>query len=136
MFHPWRRLRHRPHINLAWSRNLTVMGQTNGSDWIEMHPDQLQVERRCTLAHELAHIELEHTSGCTGVEEAQARQLAARWLIQMKHLLDALQWTEHMGELAEELWVDEPTLYDRLDGLTQSERGMIEALYAAVERGA
>ena len=61
---------------------------------------------------------------------------AARRLIKMEHLLDALAWTEHLEELADELWVDLDTLMARLDGLTPEERAQIAELGERVERGA
>lgn len=134
-FHPWRWLRARPNIDLTWSREIAEMGTTDGLARIVLHPDQLQVERRCTLAHELAHIELGHTRGCHPWDETQARQYAARWLITMDRLLDVLSWTNDLDEAADELWVDEETLRDRLDGLSEIERAMIVRRYMEVERG-
>src|SRR5690606_41718859 len=100
-----------------------------------MDPRQSQAQRRCTIAHELAHIELGHTGGCTGAEEAQARRLAARWLIDMDRLLDARAWSEELEEVAEERWVDLDTLYARLDALTAQEPAREVALDGRVERG-
>lgn len=137
MWHPWRTLRTLTHIDLFWTKALPVgvRGATDGRR-IWMDDRQLQAERRSTLAHELAHIELGHTGGCAGAEEAQARRLAARWLIDMDRLLDALAWSEELEEVAEELWVDLDTLYARLDGLTADERARVVALAERVERGA
>ncbi|HLV05690.1 MAG TPA: ImmA/IrrE family metallo-endopeptidase [Actinomycetaceae bacterium] len=136
MWHPWRRLRALTHVTLHWQPLQGLLGATNGSNLIVMDPRQSQAQRRCTIAHELAHIELGHTGGCTGAEEAQARRLAARWLIDMDRLLDALAWSEELEEVAEELWVDLDTLYARLDGLTAQERARVVALAGRVERGA
>lgn len=134
MFHPWRRLRKLAHIDLAWRTLPGKLGITNGNDLVVLDPRQSQTQRRCTIAHELAHIELGHTGECTPVEEAQARALAARWLIRMEHLLEALAWTENLEELADELWVDLDTLMARLDGLTVEERRMIQDLHDRTER--
>lgn len=135
MWHPWRALRRLVNVDLILTRRLPigVRGVTDGQRiWLD--DQQLQSERRSTLAHELAHIELGHTGECTPVEEAQARALAARWLIRMELLLDALAWTENLEELADELWVDLDTLMARLDGLTVEERQMIQELYDRVGR--
>ncbi|MDD9207860.1 ImmA/IrrE family metallo-endopeptidase [Georgenia sp. 10Sc9-8] len=134
LFHPWRRLRQSPHIDVAWWPMAGRLGATNGRDVIVLHPGQSQVLRRCTVAHELAHVELGHTGGCTGTEERHARQLAARWLITMEQLLDALRWSEELQEVAEELWVDTDTLNARLDALTAAGRAQIVALYEEIER--
>lgn len=137
MWHPWRTLRALAHVDLHWTKDLPVgvLGATDGRH-IWMDDRQLQVERRSTLAHELAHLHLEHTGGCGPREEDEARALAARWLIDMDSLLDALAWSEHLEEVADELWVDLDTLYARLDTLTGAERAAIRELHSRTEGGA
>jgi hypothetical protein len=115
-FHPWRRLGALPHIDLSWRRTPGRLGETDGAQLIRLHPDQSQVQRRCTLAHELAHVELGHVGGASPVEERAARQLAARWLVDMEPLLDGLRWADDLATVADECWVDEETLMARLDG--------------------
>lgn len=122
MFHPWRTLRALGHINLTWRVMPGLLGRTNGVDEIDMHPEQLQAERRSTLAHELAHVELGHTQGCGGADERAARELAARWLVSVERLVDVGRWALSIEELADELWVDVETITTRLDTLTSSER--------------
>src|SRR5690625_5136439 len=97
MWHPWRTLRAMTHVDLYWTRALPtgVLGATDG-ERIWLDDRQLQAERRSTLAHELAHIYLDHGTSCSPAEEAVARQLAARWLISMERLLDALAWSEEL----------------------------------------
>ena len=133
MFHPWRRLRAQPHIRLSWRELAGRLGETEGNV-IRMHPHQSQVQRRCTIAHELAHVELGHRNGCDDGEEVQATRLAARWLVGMDDLLDALRWAEELEEVAECLWVDEPTLLARLDGLDADERQRVVDLHHEMER--
>ncbi len=136
MFHPWRALRAQSDITVEWRRlALDQYAVTNGTNRIWMDPDQSQVERRCTLAHELAHIELGHTDGCVAREDRAVDLLAARRLVEMPDLLDALRWADDLPTVADELWVDEPTLMARLDGLTAGERAQIVVLYNEVERG-
>lgn len=134
MFHPWRRLRAQSHIDVSWPVMPGRLGSTNGIDVIRMHPHQSQVQRRCTLAHEMAHIELGHTSGCHPATERQAAQHAARWLIDMDDLLDALRWADDLREVADCLWVVEETLMARLDSLTPDERARIVALHEELDR--
>lgn len=112
----------------------TRRGMTVGSDLIVLHPEQLQVERRCALTHELVHVELGHVTACTAREDCDAQRQAARWLVDIGDLLDALRWAEDMREVADCLWVDEATLMARLDGLTADERGQIVALHAELDR--
>lgn len=126
VFHPWRQLRALTHVEVFF-QHLTGnrRAATDGIEVIVMRPGLAQVQRRCALAHELAHIDLGHTGGCTPQEERQASELAARWLIDLNDLIDALRWSTHLAEVADELWVDEPTLRARLDGLTDQEREQI-----------
>jgi len=112
-----------------------VLGATDGVCRIVMHPDQSQAQRRCTLAHELAHVELGHTGPVDAHDERATSQLAARWLITLEQLLDALRWADDLPTVADELWVDEPTLLARLDGLTDAERAALMVLWQEVERG-
>jgi len=109
---------------------------TNGIDRIWMDPRQGQAERRCSLAHELAHIELGHVDGCTGADEEHAADLAARRLIEIERLADTLAWTRDLDEAAEALWVDRGTLDVRLEHLDDAERRHLREHLAACERGA
>jgi hypothetical protein len=77
-----------------------------------------QVERRCTLAHELEHLRRGDRGCQPEVVEARVRHAAARWLLpDPGTVADALVWAGGDLEVAaDELWVDEPTLRARLDG--------------------
>lgn len=136
MFHPWRALRRMRGVDVIWMRMDGRLGATDGRSLILMHPDQSQVQRRCTLAHELAHIELGHINGATPREEAAAREHAARRMISLERLMDALRWAESMEEVADELWVDHQMLIDRLDTLTDDERQALVDLHHSIEQGA
>lgn len=136
MFHPWRALRELTHIHLSWKSEDGMLGETDGRSVIVMNPDQSQRQRRCTLAHELAHIELGHIDGATDREEADAREHAARRLIPLDRLMDALRWADNLEEVADELWVDHQTLIDRLDTLTDDERQALVDLHHSIEQGA
>lgn len=127
--HPWRSLRHKPHIDVVWTRDDTLLA---GADawWygdqavILMDARLRQTQRRCALAHELAHEE----RGDTACNRLDARQelaadlMAARWLIELGDLLSALKWTRDKGELADELWVTRDLLQIRLDHLHPAEK--------------
>lgn len=136
MFHPWRALRRRPAIDVTWRPLEGHLGLTDGRNEIVLDPRQSQRQRRCTLTHELAHIELGHVGGCTPGEEAAARQWAARVLIGMDDLMSALRWADDLETVADELWVDAPTLLDRLDGLDAAERQQLIDLHHTIEQGA
>lgn len=89
----------------------------------------LEVERTCTLAHELVHLERgpvirRHTSR----EERMVAAIAARRLITMDRLAAALAWTTDSFELADELGVDARTVRVRLAELTEQERRDLASL--------
>ena len=130
--HPWRDLRSRPHITLSW-RDLPpgIRGATDGTSAIWMEVDLLQVERRCTLAHELAHIDLGHTTATTVAEERAARRYAANKLIDWDGLVDVFRWAHNAFEAADELWVTPEVFEDRLRALTHVERHLLAAIGAA-----
>lgn len=88
-----------------------------------------QAEKRSTLAHELGH--LERGSLCDPAaetaEEKAVEEWAARRLIDVHALARALQWSRHVDEVAEELWVDEHLVRARLRSLTDAEQDLILA---------
>lgn len=135
-FHPWRELRAQPHLQLIWRRLHHLYGETDGLAHITMHPNQLQVERRVTIAHELLHVERGHTAECSASEEISVRRAVARRLVPIDALLDALRWTESWDEAADELWVTVEVFRDRLDDLSEDERAMVAALSEEIDRGA
>lgn len=129
-WHPWRWLRdHHPdvvvhHGPLPADR----MGQLSGAE-IRLHHRLTQAERRCTLTHELVHIErrgAEHPN--PDVEERIVEAETARRLITEAQLVDAFAWLRHPGlaELAEHWWVDQQTALTRMEHLDPLEVAAIE----------
>lgn len=132
--HPWRELRRLSHLAVHWVHlPPRIWGATDGTR-IWMDPRQSQVERRCTLAHELEHIRRGHRSCQTPAVERSVRHAAARYLVPDPHdLADALIWARgDLAEAADQLWVDQPTLTARLDAvhLHPAERALIVARFA------
>ncbi|MCX6396586.1 MAG: ImmA/IrrE family metallo-endopeptidase [Propionibacteriales bacterium] len=82
--------------------------------------------QRSSLAHAVAHLDLGHRRTVAGFfenrEELQADHLAARRLIEVDQLADALRWSQDRGEVALQLGVDLATLQTREAGLTPAER--------------
>ena len=98
-----------------------------------------QVERRCTLAHELVHLERGDDGRCASAWhesklEQQVHLIAARRLISTEDLAVTLILHEHAWAQAEELWVDELTLQARLSGLSIAEREELAELCRPVYR--
>lgn len=111
-----------------------MLGATDGSRMIHLHPRQSQAQRRSTLAHELAHLELRHGPGSTAREERDAGALAARWLVPLESLVEAARWARSIEELADELWVDVETVRIRLSTLLDDERDEVCRARTEAER--
>lgn len=115
--HPWRALRGMAHLHLHWRTDLPddVLSATDGCG-IYMRPDLSQVERRCALAHELAHIQRGEGTCQSEDVERQVDNHAARYLLPDIHAVaDALVWAGgHIGEAADALWVTRWLLTARL----------------------
>ena len=83
----------------------------------------LQAERRSTLAHELEHVRRGPVPEWHWArEEAIVEREAARRMIDIRDLGEALAWSHDLHEAADELWVDVELLRARLDSLHPSER--------------
>lgn len=124
-YHPWRDLRDRPHILVHWAHLPPgVSGATDGAR-IYLHEDLLQVERRCTLAHELVHIDAGDQYCQAPAVERRVRRETARRLITLSRVVRAVQWTPHLVEAADELWVTPRVLSDFLHSLSVDECAQI-----------
>lgn len=132
-FHPWRRLRERPELEVQWRRLPDgVLGRTDGQRiWLD--PRQPQRQRRCTLLHELIHADRGVACGSDSSEERTVEQLAARHLIPLVALAEGIAWAHDEHELADDLWVDVEMVRARLAGLSAQEQGYIEDRIAAIE---
>ncbi len=92
---------------------------------IRVHPILNQAEARCTVAHEIVHHERrDDVLGYCGVAwldtrlERRVHAIAARRLIIVPELIDAVLWSDDAGEIAEQLVVDARTLYVRMVDLS------------------
>lgn len=94
--------------------------------WLD--PRMTQGERLYALTHELVHLEHGHRGCQSPAVEHALRAAAARQLITLEQLADALPWSMSLDELADELWVTPLVLTDRLAGLTRVERDHLAAL--------
>lgn len=112
-----------------------LCGFTDGHR-IWLNPRLNSVGRRCTLEHELVHVErgiappwLEDR------EERIVNTIASRRLVPIDHLIDILVWTQNTENLAVIAWyldVDLSTLNARLLSVSDDERAAIEAALASL----
>lgn len=133
-YHPWRHLGRLAHITLRWTRDDDELDGAFAwfyvdRDEIVMDDRQTQVQRRSTLAHELVHAE-RRDEPCGSLvldarQESIVSQMAARRLIPLNALGEALAWAYDEEEAADELWVDRGTLRTRLAHLHPSERAYL-----------
>lgn len=128
---PWADLTARPQLDLCWGG--LPPGQLGATDghriWIAKN---LTIrERRCTLAHELVHIDLDLVSDVTWASEQRVRDVTARRLLpDIDAVASALAGGVDMATASEELWVTEDVLTDRLTTLADAERAMLNHIPA------
>lgn len=133
-WHPWRHLRdHHPEIDVAFPDLIEYgcLGRWTERG-IEIEGTSNQVERRCTLTHELVHVERGPvpTHPYFGAkEERTVERITAQRLIELEPLVDALAWNRWRvdADTAGELWVDLDVLTTRVRNLTDEERAYIDA---------
>lgn len=78
-------------------------------------------QARSTLAHELAHV-----IGGPGERERTVEKRAARYLVDLDTLIDALRWTRQPAELADVLWIDTDMLQTLTDSLDDGGRQILD----------
>lgn len=125
MYHPWRDARSREHlrIDIRWLPD-GRRGCLRGDD-VTINAADDQAQRRCTLAHELVHDErrvFPRDRVLRAREELTVERIAARRLIQLEALVDALLWSRDARETAAELWVDVPMLVAFVQSMTKEEK--------------
>lgn len=103
---------------------------------ILLERDARRADRRCNLAHAVAHIDLAHTS-TNGVisarQERAADALAARRLIGLVPLTRAWLAAESLAEVADALEVSPRLLALRLDTLRKAEREQVRDVLTSKE---
>lgn len=130
MWNPWAEAGQRwRQIQIVWWHELPegVRGLVrDGTIWLCR--TLTQAERRCTLTHELVHLErgIPHHV-YREMEERAVDELAARRLIELPDLIDGMRWTQDPTELADALWVDPLTLRTRLQTLDPIELAEMES---------
>lgn len=134
MFHPWGELRELAHVIIIWARPAPgIPAATDGERRIWIDPGLSQRERRSVLAHELVHLWRGHRGCQSAAVERQVREAAARQLIEWGRLVAEVAWARSLDELADELWVTEDVVVDRLAALSPRELRHLEAVRAAAQ---
>jgi hypothetical protein len=140
-YDPWAAAQGMPELTVAVTR------LPAGSAWwlpdvqgIALDDRLTQAERRAALAHELEHAVAGDTcllgQGPDGDRlhrrrERHTDERAARRLIDLDELAEALAWCSSLAEVAEHLHVDERTVLARISALTENEKTHIERRIAA-----
>jgi Zn-dependent peptidase ImmA (M78 family) len=113
-----------------------VLSHTRRVILLEQAHDPAQ--RRSSLAHALAHLDLGHTETPGGWfeqrEEVEAEDLAARRLVPLADLARALAWSRDQDEVAGELGVDASMLKLRQARMRAEERRRLRRLLARSDR--
>lgn len=139
-WHPWRHLNtDHAHLEVRFTDLPDgLLGYTDLARGVVVLDKRLtQVERRCTLTHELEHVHrgpVPADPGLAAREESIVDRIAARRLVTLGELIDALLWSDREHDVADQLWVDIPTLRTRLADLAAHERAAIVERLRAAER--
>lgn len=132
--HPWRRLAEALDVTLRWHDDGPMGRCRHSTREVSLRRGMTQAERRATLLHELEHLnEGPAVRGFERDDEMQTRERAARWLIPLKDLADALVWANDDLEVADVLWVDIHTVQTRLTTLTVEETAELNRRLDAAE---
>lgn len=136
-YSPWRHLRHLHHISLHLTDDDELLDGAHAWYYhrlraIVMDKRLSQVERRSVLAHELGHVIRGDVPCGSDIldarQESAVDQWAARKLITIEALADALRWSDDRHEVADALWVTVDLLEVRLDHLHPSERAYVRRM--------
>lgn len=125
--HPWRRLRELVHVTLAWHDDGPMGLTTHSTATVSLRRGLTWEERRCTLQHELEHVERGPVPrGLREKDEEQVRRATALAMIpDIRRVGDAIAWALSEEEAAEELGVDQEVLRYRLRHMSPMERAWL-----------
>lgn len=124
-YDPWARLAAMPHVEVVLVKiSGPEFGFTDGTV-IELDYRLSKVQQRCTLEHELTHIDMGHTSWQPSAVEREVDRRVALRLVTIDELIDAFRFTLDRDHAAWECDVTRDTLDDRMRCLTRDERAQI-----------
>jgi Zn-dependent peptidase ImmA (M78 family) len=141
---PWSWLSKIPGLKVITERlDGDRMGLYLDSERLIKLDDRLNAaEERCTFAHEFIHAERRDHGLCglspdgrrlDDLQERQVSRLAALRLILLEHLAEVLARTYSVAEAADDLHVDEDTLWHRLEGLNETEATYLQRRIERIE---
>lgn len=139
MYNPWLdAFRRYPEVHIEWHALGTVHALWSpGHDVILVNESISRAERRCALAHELAHMDTgdRPTEDCwiSARQETAADRLAARRLVDVNDLANVIRWCRDPREVAEELEVTLAVLALRGAMMHPAERGLIDLVLSCRE---
>lgn len=136
-YSPWEDAAQRyPHIHIGRVDLRPARGAWIAAERVILLERTLgRAERNTVLAHEIAHVDLDHAK--TGRKwfdrrmERDADDLAARRLVDLERLADVLRWALCPEEVAHELDVTVDVVRRRIRSLTVQEKDAIAARLAA-----
>lgn len=134
LVHPWRTLRSLPEITLLWHDGGAKGYYDFTRQTISIRRGMTSAERRSTLQHELHH----HYNGrflraLLAKEEAACELAAARDLIDIRKLGEAMAWASDIETVADELWVDIDLVRVRCERLHPAERAYLRQRLAHLD---
>lgn len=136
-YNPWDDAARRyPEVHIEWHPILPAHAAwAPGEDVILVDESISKVERRCALAHEIAHMDTGDlpTANCFfgRRQETAADKLAARRLVDIRRLAAVARWCADARELAAELDVTLNVLALRCALLHPAERGLLDRVLLA-----
>lgn len=133
-YNPWADAARRyPTVHIEWHPILpahAIWAPAQGVILVDEHISR--AERRCALAHEIAHMDTGDmpTGLCwfAARQETLADKLAARRLIDVRDLAGVLRWCRDPREVAAELEVTLTVLAMRDAHMHPAERGLIDRI--------
>jgi hypothetical protein len=134
LYDPWADLADRPDLTLAWRHQRPCGLYYHHERLIALRRGLSVGQARATLAHELVHAERGDVGLADEVLDARQELIvsreAARRLIPLAALADAVRLTCHPSEVADMLHVDRGTLRTRVEMLTEDEKLVLDAASA------
>ena len=133
--HPWRNLRIRARVTLARHSGGPMGWSRHSTQTVSLRDDLNYAERRCTLEHELLHLERGPcpVGWVAQDEERVRRETARRMLPDVRQLGETLAWALSEEEAADDLAVDVQVLRTRLRHLHPAERGYLYHRLAEID---